>query len=71
MQSQKKETVNFILNESPCSVVSHCCSHNLNLSLTSSSIKPVIGNVLETYKSIAIFFSTSPKREVSWDIFTA
>lgn len=63
MQSQKKETVNFILNESPCSVVSHCCSHNLNLSLASSSIKPVIGNVLETYKSAVIFYSISPKRK--------
>ena len=63
MQSQKKGTASFILKESPNAVVTHCCSHNLNLSLASSCKIPIIDNVLETYKSIIIFFNTSPKRE--------
>ena len=63
MQSQKKGEASFILKQSPRAVVTHCCSHNLNLSLSSSGKEPIIDNILETYKSIVIFFNTSPKRE--------
>ena len=63
MQSQKKGAASFILKESPRAVVTHCCSHNLNLSLSSSCKEPIIDNILETYKSIVIFFNTSLKRE--------
>ena len=63
MQSQKKGAASFILKESPRIVVTHCCSNNLNLSLSSSCKEPIIDNILETYKSIIIFFNTSPKRE--------
>ena len=59
LQSQKKGAASFISKESPRAVVTHCCSHKLNVSL-SSSCKELI---LETYKSIVIFFNTSPKRE--------
>ena len=38
-------------------------SYNLNLSLASSWKEPIIGNVLETYKSAVIFYSISPKRK--------
>ena len=64
MQSQKKAAASFILKESPPAVVTHCCSHNLNLSLSSPCKERIIDNILETYKSIVIFFNTSPKREV-------
>ena len=63
IQSQKKGAASFILKESPRAVVTHCCSHNLNLSLSSYCKEPIIDNILETYKSIVIFFNTSPKRE--------
>ena len=63
MQSQKKGPASFILKESLRAVITHCCSHNLNLSLSSSCKEPIIHNILETYKSIIIFFNTSPKRE--------
>ena len=45
--------------------VTHCCSHNLNLSLSSSCKNPEIDNVLNTYKAITILFNRSPKREGS------
>ena len=63
MQSQKKGAMSYVLKESPKSIVTHCCSHNLNLSLTSSCKNPEIDNVLKTYKAITIFFNSSPKRE--------
>ena len=63
MQSQKKEAASFILKESPHAVVDHCCSYNLNLSLSSCCIEPIIDNILETCKSIVILFNTFPKRE--------
>ena len=63
IQSQKKGAASFILKESLRAVVSHCCSHNLNLSLSSSCKERSIDNILETSKGIIIFFNTSPKRE--------
>ena len=64
MQSQKKETAIFILNESTRAVVTHCCSHNLNLSLASSCREPVVDYFfMEAYKSSVILFNTSPKRQ--------
>ena len=63
MQSLKKGVASYILKESPKAVVTHCSSHNLNLSLASTSKIPIIDNILETYKCILIYFNTSPKRE--------
>ena len=63
MQSQKKGAAAFVLKESPTAIVTHCCSHNLNLSLAGSCKNPEIDNILETYKAVIIFFNTSPKRE--------
>ena len=63
MQSQKKGVVPYVLKESPKAIVTHCCSHNLNLSLASSCKHQEIGNILKTYKAITIFFNSSPKRE--------
>ena len=63
MQSQKKSAASYVLKESPKEIVTHYCSHNLNLSLTSSCKNSEIDNVLKTYKAITIFFNISPKRE--------
>ena len=63
MQSQKKGAELYVLKESPKSIVTHCCSHNLKLSLTLSCKNPEIDNVLKTDKAITIFFNSSPKRE--------
>ena len=49
MQSQKKGAASYVLKESPKAIVTHCCSHNLNLSLTISCKNPEIDNVLKTY----------------------
>ena len=63
MQSQKKGAASYISKESPSAIVTHCCSHNLNLSLATSCKIPIIDNIMETYKAVIIFFNTSPKRE--------
>ena len=63
MQSQKKGAASSISKESPSAIVTHCCSHNLNLSLATSCKVPIIDNITETYKAVTIFFNTSPKRE--------
>ena len=44
-------------------IATHCCSHNLNLSLATSCKIPIIDNITETYKAVTIFFNTSLKRE--------
>ena len=59
---EKKGVTSVILREAPNSIVTHCCSHNLNLSLVASCDLTIIDNVLEVYKSIAIHFSSSPKK---------
>ena len=37
LQSEKKEVASFILKESENAVVTHCCMHNLNLSIATSA----------------------------------
>ena len=59
---EKKGVTSVILREAPNSIVTHCCSHNLNLSLATSCNLAIIDNVLEVYKSIAIHFNPSPKK---------
>ena len=51
--------------QSPKAIVTHCCSHNLNLSLASSCKHPEIDNILKIYKAMPSlnFFNSSPKRE--------
>ena len=63
MQSLKKGGARYILKESPKAYTTHYCSHSLNLSLASSCKIPLITNVVEIYKSVLIYFNTSPKRE--------
>ena len=63
MQSKKKGVASVILREAPNSIVTHCCSHNLNLSLASSYNLAIVDNILEVYKSITIQCSSSPKKE--------
>ena len=63
MQSLKKGAASYILKESPKAYTTHCCSHSLNLSLASTCKIPIITNVVEIYKSVLIYFNTSPKRE--------
>ena len=63
MQSEKKRAAKVILEKSPNAAATHCCSHNLNFCLSASCKLEEIDNVLEQYKSITIFFNSSPKRE--------
>ena len=63
MQSQKKGAASYISKELLSAIVTHCCSHDLNLSLATLCKIPIIDNITETYKAVTIFFSTSPKRE--------
>jgi len=63
MQSQKKGAASYISKESPSAIVTHCCSHNLNLTLAASCKSPIIENIMETYKAVTLFFNFSPKRE--------
>ena len=63
MQSEKSGTASWILRESNKAITTHRCSHNLNLSLASTCKLPVVDKVLEKYKSLQIYFNSSPKRE--------
>ena len=63
MQSQKKGAASYISKELPSAIVTHYCSHNLNLSLATWCKIPITDNIKETYKAVTIFFSTSPKRD--------
>ena len=63
MQSEKSGTASWMLRESNKAITTHCCSHNLNLSLASTCKLPVVDKVLEKYKSLQIYFNSSPKRE--------
>ena len=63
MQSEKSGRASWILRESSKAITTHCCSHNLNLSLSSTCKLPIVDNVLEKYKSLQIYFNSSPKRE--------
>ena len=60
MQSLKKGAASYILKKFPKAYTTHCCSHSLNLSLASTCKIPIITNI---YKSVLIYFNTSPKRE--------
>ena len=60
MQSLKKGAASYILKKSPKTYTTHCCSHSLNLSLASTCKIPIITNI---YKSVLIYFNTSPKLE--------
>ena len=63
MQPQKKGAASYISKDLLSAIAAPCCSHNLNLSLATSSKIPIIDNITETYKAVTIFFNTSPKRE--------
>ena len=45
MQSKKNDFASVILREAPNSIVTHCCSHNLNLSLAASCNLAIIDTV--------------------------
>ena len=63
LQSEKKGVASFILKESENAVVTHCCMHNLNLSISGSVRIQLIGNAIESYKNSIFFFKLSPKKE--------
>ena len=63
MQSLKEGAASYILKESPKAYTTHCCSNSPNLSLASTYKIPIITNVVKIYKSVLIYFNTSPKRE--------
>ena len=66
MQSKKKGVDSVILRKASNSIVTHCCSHNLNLSIDASCNLAIIDKVLEVYKSITIHFNLSPKKRSCW-----
>ena len=70
MQSKKKGVASVILREVPKSIVTHCCSRNLNLSLATSCNLAMIDNILEVHKSITIHFNSSPKNRNYWSTFS-
>ena len=59
MQSEKKGVVS--LKDSENSVITHCCMHNLDLSISASARIQLIDNVIELHKSANFFFKLSPK----------
>ena len=63
MQSKNKGVATVILREAPNSIITHCCSHNLSLSLAASCNVSLIDIILEVYTSITIHFNSSPKKE--------
>ena len=74
MQSKKNGVASVILREVLNSIVTHCCSHNFDLSLAAScnlaiidiTYKNISYNVLEVHKSITIHFNSSPKKRSYW-----
>ena len=63
MQSEKKGVASFISKESENAPVTHCNTHNLNLSISASAKIQLVDNVIESYKSTTFFFKLSPKKE--------
>ena len=60
---KNNDVASVILREAANSIVTHCYSHNLNLSLAASCNLAIIDNVLEVYKSITVHFHSSPNKE--------
>ena len=63
IQLKNKDVASIVVREAPNSIVTRCCSHNLNLSLAASCNLAIIDNILEVYTSITIHFNSSPKKE--------
>ena len=63
MESEKSGTASWILREYNKAITTHCCSHNLDLSLASTCKLPIVDNVLEKCKRLQIYFNSSPKQE--------
>ena len=63
MESEKVGVRSVILEKSPKACVTHCFSHNLNLSIAQCANIQVINNIIEQYKALQIYFQTSPKRK--------
>ena len=56
LPTRNQKTASWILRESNKAFTTHCCSHNLNLSLASTCKLSVVDNVLEKYKSLQIYY---------------
>lgn len=63
MQSEKVNVCSAILDKSPKACINHCCSHNLYFSIAQCTNIQVINIIKEQYKTLQIFFQTSPKRK--------
>ena len=57
MQPERVGAASYVLNGSPQAVVTHCCMHNLNLTLASSCNFLLAQNIFEQYKNITLFFN--------------
>ena len=63
LQSEKKGVASFILKELENVVITHCCMHNLNLSIYGSVRIQLIDSAIESYKNSIFIFKLSPKKE--------
>ena len=66
IQLKNKDVASVILRGAPNSIVTQCCSNNLNLSLAASCNLAIVDNVLEIRKSITVHFNSSPEKERSY-----
>ena len=62
-QSDKKGVASVILKKPENTVVAHCYTHNLNLSIAASARIQLFDHVIESYKNTTFFFKLSPKKE--------
>lgn len=63
MLSDRKGVASIILQQAPKAKITHCCSHNLNLSLAKASKIESIDRILDQQKAVQLYFNASPKRE--------
>ena len=66
MQSENVAASSLILSKSTKACITHCCYHNLNLSIVQCANIQVINKITEQYKTLQIYFQTSPKRKKSF-----
>ena len=64
MQSGKVGVRSAILGKPPEACVSHCCSHNLNLSIVQYTNNQVINGIIEQYKALQIHLKLLQKEKV-------
>ena len=64
MQSEKIGVSSVILDKSPKACVTHCCCHNLNLSIAQCANFQIINNIIEQYKARRSIFKLLQQEKV-------